>query len=76
MGSSEALSIAEVAQIVGSALDRKNAVQIAASSKSGAGISRYVPATLRAETELGLRPTSTIVVGIRKTIAWQSLSLS
>lgn len=76
VGSSDALSIAELAQIVGSAFDRKIAVQIAASSKSGPGIARYVPATLRAETELGLRPTSTIADGIRKTIAWHSLSLS
>lgn len=71
VGSSEALTIAEIARLAASASPTPVAVKIANAAVPGRTGGRYVPDTQRAEKELALRPTITAESGIRRTMAWQ-----
>jgi dTDP-glucose 4,6-dehydratase len=70
VGSSTALTIAELAQAVVRATDAKAGIEIAAKPISGAPSLRYVPATRRAEEDLGLRELISVEQGIRRTSDW------
>lgn len=71
VGSPHGLSIAEVAQAVATAAGSNCPVQIAGKPQPESRLSRYVPATTRAEAELGLRAWVPLDAAIRKTMAWQ-----
>lgn len=71
VGSPSEITIAELAQAVATASGEALPVRIAVRSEPGREFSRYVPATSRAEAELGLRVWIPLDEAIRKTIAWQ-----
>jgi dTDP-glucose 4,6-dehydratase len=70
VGSSDALSIRELATLVQATLAPDVAVTIAKAPIAGAPAPRYVPAVQRAADELGLHPTVSLVEGVRRTAAW------
>ncbi|MBD0320374.1 MAG: NAD-dependent epimerase/dehydratase family protein [Gemmatimonadetes bacterium] len=70
VGSSRALSIAEVARAVDGALGGGHGVEIATAPVAGAPAQPYVPATARAERELGLREWVPLEEAIRRTAEW------
>ncbi|HZM02744.1 MAG TPA: NAD-dependent epimerase/dehydratase family protein [Candidatus Saccharimonadales bacterium] len=69
VGSSHAITIAETAAIV-ARVAGQNATVAIAQKPSGAGAARYVPATTRAESELGLRERVGLEDAIRRTAEW------
>lgn len=71
VGSPVSLSLAQVAATVAEAAGDSLPVKINGTPESGRPVSRYVPATVRAETELGLRVRVALPEAIRKTLAWQ-----
>lgn len=70
VGSSRALSIAEVAHAVDDALGGGHGVEIAGVPAPGARPQPYVPSTERAERELGLRERVPLDEAIRRTAEW------
>jgi len=72
VGSSDAVSIEELARVVGHTVAPDVAIAVAQQSIAGAPAERYVPDVARARAELGLRPTVFLAEGIRRTVAWQT----
>lgn len=70
VGSAEALTIADLARLVGNAVTPPVPVSIAGPAAPGAVADRYVPSVDRAEAELGVRLTVPLRDGIRRTVAW------
>lgn len=70
VGSPEALSIADLAQAVLRATEANAGIEIARKPISEAPAQRYVPATRRAEDDLGLRVLISVEDGIRRTSDW------
>lgn len=70
VGSSRALSIAEVAAAVDGALGGGHGVEIATAPSPGAPAQAYVPDTGRAERDLGLRERVPLDEAIRRTAEW------
>jgi nucleoside-diphosphate-sugar epimerase len=70
VGSSEDLSILELAQQVARVLDPQKAIHVAARPSPGASPSRYVPSVDRAKQLLGLEQTVSLEESIRRTAAW------
>lgn len=70
VGSPQALTIAELAHAVVHATAPGTPVEIAARPVPGAPAARYVPATARAQQELGLGVHITLDEGIRRTVQW------
>jgi len=70
VGSADAVTIADLARRVVSTIAPEAAIQIAFQPTPGAPALRYVPATERAEKELGLRPWITLEDGVRRTCDW------
>ena len=70
VGSSEDLTIAELARTVCSTLGASTEIRIAQPAKAGAAVSRYVPLVERADSLLGLRPTVSLRNSIVRTAAW------
>lgn len=71
VGSPSEMTIAELAQAVAAATGEALPVRITVRSEPGRELSRYVPATSRAEAELGLRVLIPLPEAIRRTITWQ-----
>ena len=69
-GRRRAVTIAELAQTVMRATDANAGIEIAGKPISGAPSLRYVPATRRAEENLGLRELISVEEGIRRTSDW------
>jgi nucleoside-diphosphate-sugar epimerase len=72
IGSENGLTVQELANSVAELFDPAPRVSIAAlpgASSAGAG-NRYVPSTLRAQVELGLRETVELREALRRTILW------
>lgn len=67
IGSSEDLTIAQTAEAVRVAVLPSATVEIARQPEIGARASRYVPSTIRAERELGLRTRVTLGDAIQRT---------
>jgi dTDP-glucose 4,6-dehydratase len=69
VGSSEAVSILDLAERIAGAA---GGVQIQIARHAGAGVTpeRYVPATRRAEQELGVRVAVSLDDAIERTLAW------
>ena len=70
VGSEAGMTLAEVAQAVHDNVTPPAAVQIAQPPNPAQPASRYVPATSKARTELGLRETVRLGDGIRRTVLW------
>ena len=70
VGSSEALCIRDIAQMVASSVSPPLAVVVDKAPVPGNPAERYVPSTERARSELDLRPLVDLQSGILKTIAW------
>jgi dTDP-glucose 4,6-dehydratase len=70
VGSGQALTIAELARKVESALGLHSGVTILQAPAPGQPPSRYVPSVHRAETELGLRELVDLKTAIQKTVKW------
>ncbi len=70
VGSSESVSIRELAEAVRDALGSDIAIEIAREAVPGAPISRYVPDVERAASVLALRPRISLHEAIRRTAAW------
>lgn len=73
VGSSEALSIRELAERVVEATGSQHGIgPLGSTPVPGALPSRYVPSVERAESELGLRPLISLTEGIARTYEWHS----
>jgi dTDP-glucose 4,6-dehydratase len=70
VGSSHSLTIAELAQTVVRTLAPGAAIEIAGRVAPGTAPARYVPSTIRAETELGLQARISLEEGIRRMADW------
>jgi nucleoside-diphosphate-sugar epimerase len=70
VGSETDLTIAEAAEAVRDGFNPQPAIQIAQTPNPAQPTSRYVPATHKAQTGLGLHETVKLSEGIRRTIAW------
>ncbi len=66
-GSPHAISMADLARAVADATVPGTAIEIAREAEPGAMPSRYVPSTVLAESELGLRVSVTLAEAIRRT---------
>jgi dTDP-glucose 4,6-dehydratase len=71
VGSPEAISIADLAGRVVAVAAPGAEIRIARQAEPGSPAPRYVPATERAERELGLRPWISIEEGVRRTCEWR-----
>jgi nucleoside-diphosphate-sugar epimerase len=72
VGSEEALTIRDVARTVARVSGCPTDVEVAQHARSGAAPDRYVPATNRAASELGLRPSIVLADAVHRTIAWHA----
>jgi dTDP-glucose 4,6-dehydratase len=72
VGSSEAVTIEQLARVVAGAVEPPAPVVVAQRAIAGNVVHRYVPAVRRAETELGLRQTIALADGIARTIGWHA----
>jgi dTDP-glucose 4,6-dehydratase len=70
VGSEEAITIAETARAVATALPPEVPVEIAGNPNRPGAANRYVPSTGRARQELGLRCEVSLADAIRRTYAW------
>jgi dTDP-glucose 4,6-dehydratase len=70
VGSSDDLSILELAQAVVRSLDASTEIEVAKSPTHGAAVARYVPSVDRAKATLGLRQTVSLQEAIRRTAQW------
>jgi dTDP-glucose 4,6-dehydratase len=70
VGSADAVTIADLARRVVSVINPAAPIRIARQPEPGAPALRYVPATERAEKELGLRSLIPLEEGIRRTWEW------
>jgi dTDP-glucose 4,6-dehydratase len=70
VGSPEAVTIEELAHRVAAANAAQTPIEVARRPTPGAQPTRYVPSTLRAENELGLRVRVPLDEGIRRTYDW------
>jgi dTDP-glucose 4,6-dehydratase len=75
VGSPDALTIADLARAVVENTVPGTQIRIARDAVPGAPAVRYVPATSRAESELGLRSTIPVDEGIRRMYAWHRSSI-
>ena len=73
VGSEEAVSIRELAEVAAAAVNPSTAIQVAKAPSPGALPPRYIPATARAQQELGLRQTVSLNQAFRRTAAWHGL---
>ena len=70
VGSGDAISILDLAQLVVRELDPSLRIELAQEPVAGAPCLRYVPDARKAEVCLGLRPTIGLGEAIRRTAAW------
>lgn len=71
LGSTESISIKELAETISQIIYRENRVTIAKQPTANSPIQRYVPDTSKAQQELGLNQYTDLHSAIRKTIAWE-----
>jgi dTDP-glucose 4,6-dehydratase len=70
VGSGEAISILDLAQVVVGELDPKLEIEVMSKPIAGAALAQYVPDVRKAETSLGLRTTIPLREAIRRTAMW------
>jgi dTDP-glucose 4,6-dehydratase len=70
VGSSAALSVAELADVVARTVAPAVSVHRAKLPRAGVPAERYVPSVTRAEKELGLQARISVEEAIRRTVSW------
>lgn len=70
VGSSEDLTIKQMADVVAAEVGGRSLVNLARTSTAGQPISRYVPSVTRAQFELGLVGAISLPEAIRRTVNW------
>ena len=70
VGSSEAISIHDLASLVRECAGTQNEILVQEQAKAGILPARYVPSVARIQHELGLIPRCSLSDGIRRTLAW------
>jgi len=70
VGSDEAVSVRQAAQLVAGAVEPALSVDVARAPSSATRVDRYVPSTVRARTELGLEQTVDLPGAIERTLEW------
>ena len=70
VGSEEAISIADLANLIARRFTTNPAVRIARSAVAGVVPERYVPSTKRARTDLGLAVTVNLDEALTRTVEW------
>ncbi len=73
VGSEDAVSIRKLAEVAAAAVNPSVPIHVANSPPPGVLPPRYVPATARAQQELGLRQTVSLDEAFRRTAAWHGL---
>jgi dTDP-glucose 4,6-dehydratase len=73
VGSEEAVTIRQLAETAAGSATPAVPVLVAQPSDPSQPPHRYIPATLRAQTDLGLRQTVSLQEGFLRTIAWHTL---
>ena len=73
VGSEEEVTIRELAEATVQHVDPSVQVEVAQAADPDRAPHRYVPSTLRAREELGLRQTVSLGEGLRRTAAWHRL---
>jgi len=76
VGSEEEINIAELARAVAGTGSEGTPVEILGKPVAGAAVARYVPATERAQRELGLRCTVSLGTAIERTMKWSRAQCS
>ena len=76
VGSERRVHMLELARIVARVLKPELAIHVAQSAQPGKPPEQYVPSTLRARTELGLRETVALEDAIRRTAQWAAGGLN
>jgi len=72
VGSSQAVSVRDLAQTIAATLAPATAIEIAAQPVAGAAGARYVPSVARAERELGLHVLIPLPEALRRTFAFHA----
>jgi dTDP-glucose 4,6-dehydratase len=72
VGSEEALSISDLARLVGRVVSPGTPVHVAKATTAGALPARYVPSNARATRELGVRSRVVLDEAVRRTAQWYS----
>ncbi len=75
VGSSEAVSIADLARVVLDALGVKAPIKIMRAATPGTPLTQYVPSVEKAQRELGLQVWVGLREAIRRTAAWYGFTL-
>lgn len=70
VGSEEAISIADLAREVSRTFSENIPVEVRGKPTPGAPIARYVPSTMRTQTELQLRCTVPLRSALERTVTW------
>jgi nucleoside-diphosphate-sugar epimerase len=70
VGSEEAVTIAETAQIVANEMTPQSSIKISESASPSQPVQRYVPSTRKARVELGLKQWVPVSEGVRRTISY------
>ncbi|MEI9902233.1 MAG: NAD-dependent epimerase/dehydratase family protein [Hyphomicrobium sp.] len=70
VGSGEAFSLKEIAEIVAAAVPTATGVDVRGTPQPGAFRSRYAPSVERAQTELGVEVWTSLPDAVRATAAW------
>lgn len=70
VGSEYAVSIAELAEAVSQASGLNARIEVRGRPDAARPVDRYVPSTVRAREELGLRERSTLDEALRRTLEW------
>ncbi len=73
VGSEDEVTIRELARVTVKEVDPAVQVEVAQAADANRLQHRYVPSTLRAQEELGLRQTVSLDEGLRRTAAWHRL---
>ena len=73
VGSEEAVSIRQLAEVAAATVHPSTPIHVAKAATVGALPARYIPATARAQRELGLRETVSLEEAFRRTAAWHGL---
>ena len=70
VGSEDAISVRGLAETIVKTVNPQSKVQVSQTPAAGVHPNRYIPATARAQTELGLAQKVSLEEGLRRTAAW------
>jgi len=73
VGSEEAVSVLKLAEKIAAAVNARVGVEVALAPRPGGAPHRYVPSTVRAKEELGVRQRVSLEDALRRTAAWHRL---